>query len=303
MATLIYNFPLVELSDGIISFLQYIFSKPDVTPAEFRWNQDDRATKIFISGPFTISRQNVGQMPTITVSRGPFTYENRVIDNHVASNPNVMTDPQYMDILSGPITLICEAGTGPEATGLASFCALEMQAHRKDLAAKMEFMHRTTWVGITPEVPVKEEAEIVRWQCSVTFNVSVYTGWVRRKIGGTPFNKAAIYEGKNQWQSAYGSITSGSPLLVDNSADFGFLTANNPQLLESEYLKKWYFINLEDVNKKYTVEELVDSKTLRLSQVDEDGNTIPFNPSESRTVSYKLMWNSIHVYSELPKRS
>lgn len=303
MATLLYNYPLIELSDGIISFLQYIFSKPNVTPAEFRWNSDERATKVFISGPFSISRQKVGQLPTITVARGPFTYENRVIDNHVASNPNVMTDPQYLDILTGPISLICEAGTGPEATGLASFCALELQAHRKDLALKMEFVHRITWVGISPETPVKEEAEIVRWQCSVTFNASVYTGWVRREIGGTRFNKAAIYDGYNGWESAYGTITQGSDLLVDNSADFGFLTSNNPQLLQSEYDDKWYFVNLENGNKKYTVEELVNSKTLRLSQTDENGNQIPFNPSESKTVSYKLMWNRIHVYSELPKRS
>ena len=88
-------------------------------------------------------------------------------------------------------------------------------------------------------------------------------------------------------------------LAVDAGANFGLLNTSRPQLLEAEYNTKWYFI-IFDV-KKYVVEEIIDEHTLRLSDIDKDGNTIPYNPSETEIRNYKLVWDSVHINVELKK--
>ena len=143
-----------------------------MTPGEYRWNSDERATKIFIGGPFSYSRQNVGSLPTVTVARGPFTYENRTINNYKGAEDITFNNEEKVDILTGPITIICEAGAGDEATSLAQYIMTEIQANRHNIKKHMKFLHRIVWVGITPEQPTKEEAEISRWQCSVTSTIS-----------------------------------------------------------------------------------------------------------------------------------
>ena len=288
---------LTRLSDGIISFIQYLFSKAELTPGDYRWNADERATKIFISGPFTFSRTKVGSMPTVTVIRGPFTYENRTIDNYKGADANVFTNQERLEILSGPLTIVCECGAGDECSSLAQYILLELQANRTKMKEHMTFLHRLLWTGITPEQPVKEEAEIVRWQCSITLQASIYTGWINREVGLTRFNSAVIKNGENQYDSIYGSTTQGSDLFVDMSANFGLLVTNKPQFLQSELEKKWYYVSFDGA-KMYTVEEIVDSKTLRLSY-----DNVPYSAPETQTyIKYSIYWNTVHLGVELIKK-
>ena len=210
MPALLNQSSLTRLSDGIISFIQYLFKTPDQTPGDYRWSPDEQATKIYISGPYTYSRKRVGSMPTITVVRGPFTYENRTIDNFKGADPVTFENQERVEILTGPITIICEAGVGDEATSLAQYILLELQANRTKMKEHMSFMHRLLWVGISPEQPVKEEAEITRWQCSITLTASVYTGWVTKESGLTRMNSLIIKGADDQWDSIYGSVTQGS---------------------------------------------------------------------------------------------
>ena len=46
MATGLINFPLALVTDGLISYLQHVFSSPEHTPSEYRWNANDRSSRI-----------------------------------------------------------------------------------------------------------------------------------------------------------------------------------------------------------------------------------------------------------------
>jgi hypothetical protein len=303
MSAILNQSSLTRLSDGLISFIQHLFGSPDMTPGEYRWSPDEQATKIFISGPFTYSRQRVGSMPTVTVTRGPFTYENRTIDNFKGADANTYENPERVEILSGPITVICECGAGDEATAMAQYILLELQANRLKMKSHMSFLHRLLWTGITPEQPVKEEAEITRWQCSITLQCSIYTGWIQRETGLTRFNSILLRNADENWDSIYGSQTQGSDLFVDNSADFGVTATNSPQFLQQELAKKWYYVSFDGA-KMYTIESVVNNKTLQLSHVDENGNNVPFNPTETKSdVKYKIYWNTVHLGIGLPKKN
>lgn len=307
MPSVITNFPLVALSDGIISFLQYQFGNAQVTPGEYRWNSNERASKIFISAPYTITRDKVEAQPTITIGRANFAFQNRVIDNLKSADAITQENPVHMDLVQGPLIVTIEAQTGSEATGLASFVALLIQSNRKMLAGQLKFIQSMRWTGISNETPVEEAAEIQRWQCTLTYQVIVYMGWLKRTIGPVDrFNKANIYHAEDPpvWDSIYGEVTAGSPNLVDQSANFGFLTTNEPQILESEFNHRWYYVNFGDDPKKYTVEQIVNNKTLKLSVVDANGDTVDFNPTQSeKGKAYKLLWNSVHINVEIPKKS
>ena len=301
MISTIQQFPLIAISDCFISFLQYMFSSPDRSPSDYRWNVDELQTKIFISGPYTVTRQKVGQVPTITISRTEFVFQNRVIDN-LNKQDNILSEKiDRLDLMEGQVVIVFEAGTGPEATGLASLASLMIQDSRKKIASNSGFMNTIRWVGISPEQPVAEAGTIRRWQVSCSFNVTLRVGWMNIVTDPQPFNKFNIYDAESiGWNSVYGSVTLGSDLIVDGTANFGFYTSCKPSFLAEEFRRGWYFINIGESNKKYKVEELVDNHTLRLSVVDSDGNTVPFNPEATGVVSYGLMWNATHVDIEWP---
>ena len=293
MSAVLNQCSLTSLSDGIISFIRYLFATPDITPGEYRWSPDEQATKIFIAGPFTYSRQKVGSMPTVTVVRGPFLFENRTIDNYKGADANTYENPEHVEILSGPITIICECGAGDEALSMANYILLELQANRKKMKEKMTFLHRLLWTGISPEQPVKEEAEIVRWQCSFTFNASIYLGWLTRTTGFNMLGSIDIKNAEKGWESTFGSVTQGSDLLVDNSADFGTLNTNEPQMLSSELSSGWYYISFDGC-KMYKIDEIVDNKTLRLNG---------YSAESTSNTSYGLYWNTVHLDIALPNKN
>ena len=304
MGDKVLNFPLIAISDGIISYLQYVFGSADISPSEYRWNADDRQTRIFIGAPYTITRDKVSDYPSITVARGAFRFQNQFINNFESADANSFENPQYRDLIEGPLSIICEAGAGPEATGLAQFVAVLLQSNRHAVTGALGYVHKYTWVGISGEEPVKEEAEITRWQCVLTINMIVYQPWFKRESEPQPWNKMNIYTVKTppEWESDYGQLSIGSPYIVDNSADFGFNTTDNPQLLQSEYEKGWYYVTFSESSpKKYKVVELVNKNTLKLTYVDENGDEQVLSPTANSQVAYKLHWNSIHIDIELPK--
>jgi hypothetical protein len=299
---LLQNCPLVSVVDGFISFLQYLFKTPTITPGDFRWSDDQLVSKIFITGPFVIDRARVEGLPTITVSRSPFQFQNQVNDNFASSDPITEENPKHIDLMRGSISVICESGSGPEATSLATFVALMLQANRHQLSARMKsFVHTYRWTGITNETPVQIRDGVTRWQCSVGFDVALKMGWVVTESGLDKFNKAAIYAGDVQFSSSC-QVTAASDQIVDMAANFGTIAGSNPLFLTSELDKKWYFICFAGSNKKYTIDSIINNHTLKLTEVDSNGDTVPFNPATSQFTSYELNWNIIHLYVELPKR-
>jgi hypothetical protein len=299
------SFPAVYVVDGIISFLQYVFGLPGITDVDYRWNSDEKKSKIFIAGPYTFDREKLGSAPSITVSRGGLGFNNLVIDNLESAGANTFSSPKHRDIMGGRISVICESRSASEASGLASFCAYQIQSHRHEIISNIKFIQDLKYEGLSPENPIQEAAEIKRYQCVASFNCSLYSGWMKSISNLTKFNKANIYsvDDEDGVYNSTATITAGSPNIVDDNADFGLTNDNDPQLVESEYNNKWYLINFKDCNKKYVVEEIINNKTLRLSEVDKNGDTIPFNPESNDSVEYKLFWNSVHVDIEMPKKS
>jgi hypothetical protein len=106
--------------------------------------------------------------------------------------------------------------------------------------------------------------------------------------------------------SAKGVVTEGSDLLVDTTQDFGIEGTSNPQFLEQELEKGWYYIRFKDNEhyQIYPVVEIVDNHTLKL--LTHDANNIPtpwLSPESKIDVSYNLLWNNIHLSMEIPTSS
>ena len=92
MATDMLNFPIALVVDGILSFIQNRFSKPEIVPATYRWNPDEKCSKIRISGTYAIDNQKPGSIPSITVRRSGFQFASRTIDNLAGADANVLTN-------------------------------------------------------------------------------------------------------------------------------------------------------------------------------------------------------------------
>jgi len=100
-----------------------------------------------------------------------------------------------------------------------------------------------------------------------------------------------------------GIISIGTDTLVDTTQDFGYLNTNEPQLLEQELTRGWYYIRFKDNenDQLYTIIEIVDNNTLKLQTHDEDDNPVAWAATESATdVEYDLFWNHLNLHMELP---
>lgn len=303
MSATLINFPLALVVDGILSFIQSRFKNPAIVPSEYRWHTSDKCSKIRISGQYPIDNAKPGSVPSITVRRSGLQFANRAIDNASRAEPNTFENAVYQDWMDGTIDIMCE-GEGSEASTLANFLAIEFQANRHDIVNVLQFIRHISYLDVGPEIIVDKNVEPRRYQVLLRLKVSVYLGWIKRSEDTIPFNKLAIRDIDSDctWESDGGSLTIGESYIDDDSADFGLLLTNNPQLLEAELTKKWYYVMIGDSNRLYQVEEILTNHRLRLSDKDATDSIIPFNPIETKSgVSYKVLWNSVHIYIELPK--
>lgn len=307
MATTMLNFPIAVTVDALLSFLQHRFSKPEITPSAYRWSQDDRQSRIRISGSHAIDNEKPGSRPSITVERGSFSFAHRAIDNLQSADPNTFLNPKYKDWMDGSVNIICESRVASEASSLAQFIAMEVQANRHSIAKITKCIKDLTYLDIGPEEPRKGDVEIRTWRVVLRLRCSVYIGWIKTYNGPTiPFNKAEIIatHREDPYESDTGSTVQGTDTLADASADFGLTTSNDPQLLQAELDKKWYYVvfNADTNQTKYVVDEIVDNNTLRLKYRQADGTLIPYEAPEtvSGTVQYRLEWNSAHLHVVLP---
>jgi hypothetical protein len=299
------NLPFGLVVDGFLSFIQSRFSNPEITPPAYRWNPDETQSRIRISSTYVIDNAKSGSIPSITVRRSGLQFASRVMDNLASADANVLTNAQYEDWADGTIDILCEAGSASEASSLANFLAIEIQANRKGIKYTLPFMRYISWADVGPETPVEQNVEVRRWQVFLRIKISVYLGWIKKEIDLDPFNKISItnISSENTWNSDSGTITPGQPYIVDNTADFGILKTNNPQLLSAELNKKWYYVLIGEDTRLYTIEEIINNHQIRLSDRDLNNSVIPFNPPEGLTTHYRIVWNTIHLKVELPKAS
>ena len=307
MPVIVEGFPVPMVVDGIISYLQWVFGNPELVPDEYRWNINDRASRIRISAPFVIDNEKPMSAPFIVVERGSFNFQNGTIDNLRGANSNTFENKSYADWANGPVNITIGSSVAPEASNLASFLAIMFQADRHGLKQTLKFVRNLNYVGIGPETPVVKYDQIHRWEVTLSLSVSVQFGWLKYLTNPVEWNKCGFW-GMDQFNRRItgedGNITIGSDLLVDNTKDFGFLTTNNPQILQRELENGWYYIWMDDLQfpkQPLKVVEVVNPNTLRLETYNEDQEPVPWSAPESLVnTKYTLLWNSIHLRMELP---
>jgi len=311
MASTLENFPLALVTDGIISYIQWIFGNPEITPDEYRWNSSDRESRIIISGPYVIDKEKPMAAPFIVVERTGFNFENRTINNLKSAKENVFTEEEKRVIVDGSISINIGSQVASEASNLANFLAIMLQADRHGIKSTLGFIRSLKVTSVSSETPAFKDSEIKRWTVGLSLFVSIELGWKNTPLVENKWDKFSLktIDKQHYWESNNGAVRVSSDILLDESANFGFETSNEPQLLRKEFNDYWYYISFEYENHEvlYQVLEIVSSTELRLGlevmrdSIDNPREFIPFNPEESKVkVNYKLLWNSVHLSIEIP---
>ena len=305
MAIPIINFPFSAVVDGLLNYLQWAFGNPRITPSDFRWNSDGLQSKIKISGTFVIDSKKPMSSPFVVVERGPFQFDNRMIDNVKDGTANTFENITKTAIANGYVNVIIGSGVAGEASSIANFIAVLMQDARHGIMNQLHFLRNFYHLDLGPEIPVVKYAEVHRWEVTLRFFTSIQLGWYTKLIDPKPWNSATIYtENANSLiDSTTGSMALASDLLIDTTKDFGFNTSNNPQFLQAEFTKGWYYVRFTDdpTSFLYPISEIVDNHTLRIVSHDAENNHIPYSaPVAAHNISYEIKWNNLHIKLELP---
>ena len=301
MAAIIRNFPLSNVVDGCISYLQFLFANVDIVPDEYRWVEDDRATKIRISGVFVVDDEKPFSAPFIVVERGMFQKDDRIIDNLKKADANTFENKEGNTIWDGSINMIFGGRSSAEVSSLANFVATQIDADRKGIQGTLTFVRNIRSMTVGPEVPTKKRDEIIRWSVTLTLFVSLQMGWRNELIDPLKANHITLKHIAKQFmtEGTAGETTEGEDILVDNTKSFGFTTGDDPQLIQKEFEGGWYYVRFD--TKLYKVTKIVDEHTLKLVNWDQYQAEIPWEAPETATnVSYQLLWNSIHLSIQVP---
>jgi hypothetical protein len=305
MPSSLENFPLASITDGLTSYIQYLFGDPKHIPADYRWNSSDRESRITISGPFVIDKERPMAAPFIVVERSGFQFENRTIDNLKSAKENVFMSDEKVLIADGGVSITVGSGAASEASSIANYLAVQIQADRHGIISTLGFVRNLNVQSISPETPVFKDSEVKRWEVVLNISVSLQMGWMDYRVDPVVWEELSIraVDSEKYYASDSGIVMTGSDLLTDPSANFGFELTNNPQLLTREMNMGWYYIQFDGDASIYNIEEVTSPTSLKLSFHDSEGNKIPFNPDESKVNSkYKLVWNSVHLHVEIPTR-
>jgi hypothetical protein len=304
------NFPITKVVAGLISYTQYVFGSPEHVEPDYRWNEDDRQTKIRISAPFAIDDERPMSQPFIVFKRGQFTFMNNMVDDVKTAEPNTFENMEKVVIANGNLNIICGSRSAVEATGLAQFMSILLQANRHNIAgnSNMEILRNLNHVAISDEMPVFKDAQVTRWEVNLNVFLSLQFGWFERLIDPVLWTKIDIknVDESRRVESDEGITSSGSDLLVDPSKDFGFLNTNDPQFLQQDFDRGWYYIQFKDNQYKqlYKIVEVVNPTTLRLVTHDANELEVPWSsPSSETDVEYTLFWNSVHLHVRVPNNS
>jgi hypothetical protein len=296
------NFPLAAIVDGLLSYLQFVFSTPEIVPSEYRWNADDRKTKIRISAPFVVDDEKPFSCPFIVAERGGFAKDDRIIDNLKSSDANTLENPERVVIWNGSLNIICGGRSASETSSIANFLLINIDADRHGIIKNLKFIRNLKSMSIGPEIPIKKRDEIIRWQVTLVLSVSLQMGWKGALTDPDKFEQFSLKAIDTEKTSSgdAGIITKGIDTLVDNTKSFGFKTTDDPQLLEQEFEKGWYYIRFDE--QLYKIVKIIDKHTLQLVMENQYREEVPWEAPETKDhVIYDLLWNSIHVIIQLPK--
>jgi len=171
----------------------------------------------------------------------------------------------------------------------------------------LNFLRNMQYVDIGPEVPIMKDTEVRRWEVTLRVQVSLQMGWIDKLLWDPTdiMETAEFFDTEDFFESTKGIVSIGSDILYDPSADFGLTTTNDPQILSRELSKGWYYIQLRGEPQNYPVVEIVDSNRLRLltRKVDDTGDEPYSSPDSETDVSYKLVWNAVHIHCRIPNNN
>ena len=305
----ITNYPLAAIVDGMLSYIQWNFANADKVPPEYRWSPDDRASKIRISAPFVIDNEKPLSAPFVIVERGAFQFANRTLDNIRGGSENTFTDKEYVDWMDGGLHIICGSRSSSEASTIANLIAVLIQGDRHGIMKTLNFVRNLKYTDVGPEIPVIRNTEVRRYEVTLNIFTSLQIGWVSHLRDEPVLLGSANFYAPNEDlkdSSLTGMVTATQDSLVDVNMDFGFEETNNPQFLQAEFNKGWYYIRLNENEYKqlYTIREVVDNHTLLLDTHDVNENTVPWSAPESEVdVGYDVLWNSVHLKTRVPNNN
>lgn len=299
MAVDLKNFPLVNTIAGLSSFCRYIFQNPNLTPADWRWNSDEMKSKIIIRGGYGDEDLRPGSRPQIIIVRNSFGFSNSSLDNLESAKPNTFTDVKKRDWMIGTVDVICVSAAMNEADCLASWIALMIQEHRHVLRHEMNFLKQISYSMIGPSTPGSQQDKKIReWMTTLRINVELNLNWLTYDVEPIMWKQLHLYtrQNGNAFESDTGTVVKNSTLLTDENADFGVTIDHRDMFNEAELNNGWYMAFIGEMSTPFKIQEIVDSKTLRISYTDKNQDK-NYDPAEDFAGKYKIVWNQIHFAS------
>lgn len=306
MASVLTKFPLALISDAFISYIQWMFGNEEKVPEYYRWVADDRLSKIRISSPFVIDNQKPMSAPFIVVERSGFTFQHNIINDVKSGSENTFEQIEQVVILDGFINIICGSRVGSEASSLANFLAINLQADRHGIMDALKFLRNMNCVDIGPETPVVINTEVRRYEVVLRISASMQLGWLNVLREPELWNSVSIFAVNKESTtfSENGVVEKDKDILYDNSKSFGFEEGDDPRLNEKELSNKYYYIKFNENPQLYPIDSIEDKNTLKLLTHNEYNEPIPWAaPNNANDVKYELYWNCIHLTGEIPNNN
>lgn len=267
----------------IIDFLQFVFK--NVVPDQFRWDPDEKRTKIVIGAHEVFGLENAGAILKIAVVRSGFSMEHRTI-NQARPAPNTYGQKSFADLMDGTISVVVEAGTSEEATGLATFCGLVINANRAVIIKEAKVFHGLKLRTVSEERTVDMQSKPTRIQCAAILDAPLNVSWMTDKKTGYIFGEMNMQHMDTEIVFlSHCSITAGSKILLDSNANFGYFNTNRPQFTEKDLLEGWYTVRFKVSGEEYKIKSVVALDRLEL--VSEMKKT-------ETDLEYDIIYNSMY---------
>ena len=302
------GYPIANVVSFLLGYLQeLIFSNPNMVNANWAYDRNnERGSRIRISGPFVIDNQKPYSQPFIVIERGEFSFKNRTINDTKRADANTTENEERVLIPDGVVLITCGSAAAAEASSLANFIAIVINAGRESIYKGSRFIRFIRCITIGPEVPVSKGHKIQRYEVTVAFQVGLQFGFTYSPQDPQKFNKFSLSAVKKPYEyiSLTGSVTLGSPIFSDFKTRFGEDILFYPQ----ELANNWYKVFIKS---KPELELVIDSinyepaepwgNSLNIKIRQEDGTYLPWDPDFSlNDISYSIWWNNIHLFFNYP---
>lgn len=304
------NLPTTDITRVLIDFTQWLFSKSDICPAEYRWDPDERKSLIRISKIFPFDDEKPLSSPYITFSRGAGQFQNRALDNLAKSNINDFSESQYIDLM--PISVVITAGakTSDESENLAAFALHGIHSNRNAIKKNISYIHSIKQRMVNNPNPKSSSSEIHCWETTAILDVVLKIGWLENvSVDAIKWDSMEIINaGEILGESDSGVIIQNGNIIKDLNMSFWLGENQNPnpehpniQFIQDDIDKNRYFISID--KQPYLVKEIVNENILRLGVSNEKGELIDFTFKEQlENVKYKIHWNKPCIRMVVPNK-